>query len=140
MTAFTSKRLALAVLAGFAQLATPLTLARADVPKDLAASVGAALYDELVQRACWRDYSDMPEADRLVVEIKFTFKRGGGFADGPTLVSPAAVPTNDPPMQMFIQRAMAALNRCSPFQTIPAAYFDDPKPITATFAAKKLRR
>lgn len=77
---------------------------------------------QLVQRGCWRGAADMPDADRLQATIRVRFSRDGTFAAAPELRAPARIPTGDPPLQTFIQRAFRALNRCEPFD-VPPEYF-----------------
>lgn len=104
------------------------------------ATLAQFVFQEMVNRNCWRDSSDMPDASRLAAVIRITFKRGGMFDGEPTLVQPSRPPTNDIPLQTFISRTFAALKRCEPFQTIPQQYYDNPQYIDAEFRATKQAR
>jgi hypothetical protein len=71
------------------------------------------LSSQLVARGCWLDQDDMPDARRLRAVLAVRFGPDGRFLDAPKLVEPATAPENDRPMQVFIARAQAALEKCN---------------------------
>ncbi|MEZ5937762.1 MAG: hypothetical protein R3C52_06030 [Hyphomonadaceae bacterium] len=90
-------------------------------------SSGDFIRDQLLRRGCWADMDDMPDARRLRAVIRVRFERNGRLLGSPELVEPTRPPVGNPPLQVFIQRAFSALNKCSPY-TLPPGYTDKSPP------------
>jgi outer membrane biosynthesis protein TonB len=86
-------------------------------------TVADFIRSQLIAKGCWADQDDMADARRLRAVIRVRFERDGRLAAPPELRDPARTPSNDPPMQIFVQRAFRSLNICSPF-TVPPEYFE----------------
>jgi outer membrane biosynthesis protein TonB len=88
-------------------------------------TVADAIRDQLQRRGCWNDQKDMADARRLRTVIRVHFGRDGKLDEEPKLVDPARPPTGDPPMQVFVQRAFSALNKCNtPKYVVPPEYYE----------------
>lgn len=94
------------------------------------ASIADQIMSQLLARNCWGDQDDMADSRRLRATIAVQFSRDGKIRGGLKLIEPSSRPTNDPPMQVFIQRAYDALNKCNTlgFQ-VPEAYFQYNPPL-----------
>jgi hypothetical protein len=92
------------------------------------ASIKDQIMSQLLAR-CWGDQEDMADARRLRVTIAVQFGRDNRIRQM-KLVEPAAEPTNDPPMQVFLQRARVALRKCDTIGwQVPPAYFQYNPPL-----------
>ena len=79
---------------------------------------------QLINKRCWTDHSDMADAQRLQATFRVKFGADGKFAMEPELREPAREPINDPPMQVFIQHARTALQKCNKLGwQVPPEYF-----------------
>ena len=79
---------------------------------------------QLINKRCWTDHSDMADAARLQATFRVRFSNNGKFALEPELREPAREPINDPPMQVFIQHARTALQKCNNLGwQVPPEYF-----------------
>jgi hypothetical protein len=88
---------------------------------------------QLISNRCWTDHSDMADAHRLRTVIRVRFGRNGRFLEEPQMIEPSRPPTNDQVLQVYIQHAFTALNKCNTlgfavpkeyFETQPAQYID----------------
>jgi hypothetical protein len=97
------------------------------------AAIADQIMSQLLARRCWTDQDDMADARRLGAVIGVQFVRPGKLSKM-TLISPSPRPTNDQVLQVFIQRAFDALNKCNTqgFQ-VPDAYFTRPFTIELDF-------
>jgi hypothetical protein len=88
------------------------------------------LTSQLLARSCWLDQDDMADARRLRAVLAVRFGPDGRFLEAPRLVEPATAPKNDPPMQVFIARAQAALEKCNKagFQ-LPQSFLEKQPPV-----------
>jgi outer membrane biosynthesis protein TonB len=93
------------------------------------ATIADQIMSQLLARNCWGDQDDMADARRLKAVIGVQFNRDGHIRSM-KLVDPSSEPTNDPPLQVFLQRARIALNKCNTlgFQ-VPEAYFQYNPPL-----------
>jgi hypothetical protein len=75
----------------------------------------------------------MADAHRLRTVIRVRFGRNGRFLEEPQMIEPSRPPTNDQVLQVYIQHAFTALNKCNTlgfavpkeyFETQPAQYID----------------
>jgi outer membrane biosynthesis protein TonB len=101
--------------------------ARAGVGDKSAMTITVAdfIRDQLQRKGCWGDQKDMADARRLRTVISVRFGRDGKFSDAPKLLEPTRPPAGDPPMQVFIQRAFSALNKCNTMgYQVPPEYFE----------------
>ena len=79
---------------------------------------------QLINKRCWTDHSDMADAQRLQATFRVKFGADGKFAMEPELREPSREPINDPPMQVFIQHARTALQKCNKLGwQVPPEYF-----------------
>jgi outer membrane biosynthesis protein TonB len=94
-------------------------------------TVADAIKSQLISKKCWTNHADMADARRLRAVIAVRFGRDGHFALEPKLIEPTREPNNDPPLQVYIQRARNALSKCNQmgFQ-IPEEYFSFNPPET----------
>jgi len=94
------------------------------------ASIADQIMSQLLARNCWTDQDDMADARRLVAVIAVQFGRDGHIRGGLKLIEPNPRPTSDQVFQVYIQRAMDALNKCNTlgFQ-VPEAYFQYNPPL-----------
>jgi hypothetical protein len=76
------------------------------------ANAADAIRNQLLARGCWGDYDDIPDARRLRATLAVRFGPDGHFLEPPKLIEPKDMPENDPPLQLFILRAKAALEKC----------------------------
>lgn len=84
--------------------------------------IGQIIRAQLDAKRCWTDSSNMMDAHRLKASFALTFANGR-FAAEPRLVEPAAEPSNDPAMMVFLAKARAALRTCNTMGfDVPAAY------------------
>ena len=88
-------------------------------------TVADAIRSQLLSKGCWTNQADMADARRLRAVIAVKFGRDGHFSMEPQLLEPTRLPSGDPPLQVYIQRAFRALNKCNQmgFQ-IPDQYFE----------------
>jgi hypothetical protein len=96
--------------------------------KRMTARVADIIMSQLLARGCWGDQDDMADARRLgaVIAVQFGPDRRIRKME---LIEPRTRPTNDPPLQVFIQRAYDALNKCNnPKYQIPDEYFQTNPP------------
>lgn len=96
--------------------------------KRMTARVADVIMSQLLARGCWGDQDDMADARRLgaVIAVQFGPDRRIRKME---LIEPRTRPTNDPPLQVFIQRAYDALNKCNtPKYQIPDEYFETNPP------------
>lgn len=87
-----------------------------------AVGVAQAIRAQLDAKRCWTDSANMMDAQRLRASFAVAFNNGR-FAGEPRLVEPAAEPTNDPAMMVFLAKARAALRTCNALGfDVPADY------------------
>jgi outer membrane biosynthesis protein TonB len=88
-------------------------------------TVADAIRSQLLSKGCWTNQADMADAPRLRAVIAVKFGRDGHFSMEPRLIEPNREPAGDQPLQVYIQRARRALNKCNQmgFQ-IPEQYFE----------------
>ncbi|MGE0830197.1 MAG: hypothetical protein AB7O04_12710 [Hyphomonadaceae bacterium] len=68
----------------------------------------------LLRNRCWRAPADMPNPERLIVQVRFRLDAQGRVSGRPQVVSPTSV-MGDPEMRVAVDRAVAAVLRCDPF-------------------------
>ena len=91
--------------------------------KRMTATIADAIMSQLIARGCWGDQDDMADARRLGAVIGIQFARNGKVSKM-ELIEPRSKPTNDLPLQVFIQRAYDAVNKCNnPKFQVPEAYY-----------------
>lgn len=81
--------------------------------KRAGAEAVSAIARQLIDKQCWTDHSDMPEARRLSAIFRISLGADGHFTKEPELVHPAAPPLGDAPLQAFIRDARRALTQCN---------------------------
>ena len=93
--------------------------------KRMTITVADFIKQQLIAKGCWGDQEDLPDARRLRATIRVRFSRDGHFLSAPLLVDPTREPSNDPGLQVFVQRARNALAKCNNlgFQ-VPPEYFE----------------
>jgi hypothetical protein len=91
------------------------------------ATIADIIMSQLLARRCWGDQDDMADARRLGAVIAIRFDRSGRVSKM-ELIEPRSKPTNDLPLQVFIQRAYDAINKCNTqgFQVPPKYYEYNP--------------
>lgn len=62
---------------------------------------------------CWRSTADMPDPERLIVELSVRLNRDGSLSGQPRVVSPTNY-TFDPLMNEAVNRALRAVRTCEP--------------------------
>jgi hypothetical protein len=62
---------------------------------------------------CWRSTADMPDPERLIVELSVRLNRDGSLNGQPRVVSPTNY-TFDPLMNEAVNRALRAVRTCEP--------------------------
>ncbi|MEM6625789.1 MAG: energy transducer TonB [Pseudomonadota bacterium] len=82
---------------------------------------------------CWRDPSDMPNAERLRATIRFNLLPDGSISGSPKLIQPPVQPMGDQPMRVFVQRAYRAIRKCAPYDQLPAEGYETWKTVTLNF-------
>jgi hypothetical protein len=99
--------------------------------KRMTITVADYIKSQLVRRQCWTSQADMADAPRLRVVFAVSFKRDGKLAGEPKMLEPRSMPTNDMPLQVYIERARTALLKCNqPRYDVPKEYFDFNPPET----------
>ena len=90
---------------------------------------------QLLEHKCWVQPAEAPpDGERFDVVIDVRFNRNGRFSEGPVLMTPQAMPADNPPLQAFIQRAFDALKTCEAIGfRVPAQYFEDSRWIQMRF-------
>jgi hypothetical protein len=68
---------------------------------------------QLDAKRCWTDSGNMMDAQRLRASFGVSFTANGKFASEPRLIAPAAEPSDDPAMMVFLAKARAALRTCN---------------------------
>lgn len=87
-------------------------------------TIAQAIHGQLISKGCWGEQRDMPETARLRAVVAVKFGQDGRFISEPQLVDPGREPSNDPAMQVFIQRARSALAKCNQIGfDVPREYF-----------------
>lgn len=61
---------------------------------------------------CWRMPIDLPEPDRLIVNVQFELDRNGRLSGQPRIIDP---PTFDPAMRQAREAALRAIRQCDPY-------------------------
>jgi outer membrane biosynthesis protein TonB len=91
-------------------------------------TVADFIRQQLLSKGCWDDHDDAADASRLRAVIRVRFGRDGRFSEEPQLISPARIPSGDPPMQVYVQQAFRALAECNTkgFQVPPQYYEHQP--------------
>lgn len=68
-------------------------------------------------RRCWRDNSDSPNPDRLVVRVRFRLDPSGALIGQPQLLTP--IPPGDRELLVAGERALTAVRACAPYNDLP---------------------
>ncbi len=90
-----------------------------------------------IETKCFRDPSDMANAERLQVTYKITFNKDGSLMRSPRRISPTIIPGNDQQMRIFDINATRAIEKCAPYNDIlPAEYYDEWKDFTFVFGVR----
>lgn len=96
-----------------------------------------AMLKSKIETKCFRDPSDMANAERLKVTYKITFNKDGTLMRSPRRVSPTIIPGNDQQMRIFDINATRAIEKCAPYNDIlPAEYYDEWKDFTFNFGVQ----
>ena len=107
------------------EAATPAT----STPRS-SATIGDVIMRQILERACWGDQDELAGSRKLRAILAIQFGRDGHLRSEPRLILPEREPINDPPLQVFIARARAALNKCNTMGfTVPEEYFDYNPPL-----------
>jgi len=69
-------------------------------------------------RRCWRDNSDSPNPDRLVVRVRFRLDQNGALMGQPQLLTP--IPPGDRELLVAGERALTAVRACAPYDDLPS--------------------
>lgn len=110
-----------------------------NVPSTMAnLGVAEQIRAQLNVNRCWTDSSSMMDAQRLKASFGVTFGPDGKFASEPRLITPAAEPSNDPAMMVFLAKARAAMRTCNTlgFYVPPAYYSGDTRELVLEFSAR----
>ena len=110
-----------------------------NVPSTMAnLGVAEQIRAQLNVNRCWTDSSSMMDAQRLKASFGVTFGPDGKFASEPRLIAPAAEPSNDPAMMVFLAKARAAMRTCNTlgFYVPPAYYSGDTRELVLEFSAR----
>lgn len=67
-------------------------------------------------RVCWDDVIDLPNPERLNVEIRISLQEDGSLERDAELVRPARIPVGDRPMRVAVERALRAARKCAPYR------------------------
>ena len=123
-----------------APVSAPATPATATPLPSTMANLGLAeqIRAQLNVKRCWTDSSSMMDAQRLKATFGVTFGPDGRFDSEPRLITPAAEPSNDPAMMVFIAKARAAMRTCNAqgFYVPPAYYSGDTRELVLEFSAR----
>ncbi len=122
-----------------AATAAPTPITAATVPSTMAnLGVAEQIRAQLNVNRCWTDSSSMMDAQRLKAAFGVTFGPDGRFAAEPRLITPAAEPSNDPAMMVFLAKARAAMRTCNTlgFYVPPAYYSGDTRELVLEFSAR----
>ena len=65
---------------------------------------------------CWDDVIDLPNPERLNVEIRVSLNKDGTLDGDVDLVQPRRAPVGDRPMRVAIERALRAARKCAPYR------------------------
>lgn len=96
-----------------------------------------AMLKSKIETKCFRDPSDMANAERLKVTYKITFNKDGTLMRSPRRVNPTIIPGNDQQMRIFDINATRAIEKCAPYNDIlPAEYYDEWKDFTFNFGVQ----
>ena len=83
---------------------------------------------------CWRDPSDMANAERLRATYQIFFNRDGSIQGTPKRVRPAQISSGDQQMQVFNINAIRAIEKCAPYDDIfPPEHYEEWKEFTFNF-------
>lgn len=83
---------------------------------------------------CWRDPSDMANAERLRVSYKIIFNRDGSLQRPPQRLKPAQISAGDQQMLVFDINAVRAIQKCAPYDDIfPPELYEEWKEFTFNF-------
>lgn len=97
--------------------------------KRMSMTIADAIMSQLIARNCWGSQQDMADARRLGAVIAIQFNRGGNVSKM-ELIEPRSKPTNDMPLQVFIQRAYDAIRKCdTPKFQVPKEYYEYNPPL-----------
>lgn len=119
--------------------AAPAPITATTVPSTMAnLGVAEQIRAQLNVNRCWTDSSSMMDAQRLKASFGVTFGPDGKFASEPRLITPAAEPSNDPAMMVFLAKARAAMRTCNTlgFYVPPAYYSGDTRELVLEFSAR----
>jgi hypothetical protein len=76
------------------------------------ATVGDRVRMQLISKGCWADQDDLAQGRQLRTVIEVRFGADGKLAQPPALIEPPTMPTDDRPLEVFIARAMKAIETC----------------------------
>ena len=83
---------------------------------------------------CWRDPSDMANAERLKVSYRIMFNRDGNLQLPPRRISPRQISQSDQQMFVFDINAVRAIEKCAPYDDIfPPEHYEEWKEFTFNF-------
>lgn len=102
----------------------PLALAafvpQADKDRPLA-NIATSIARQLVDKECWTDHRDMPNARNLTTTLRIYLGADGHLTKEPELIHPPTLPASDIPLRTFIGFAQDALAKCNAMRfDIPA--------------------
>jgi hypothetical protein len=97
------------------------------------AKVRALLKEDM--RRCWRDNSDAPNPERLLVRVRFRLDPSGALVGPPQLLT--AIPPGDQEMLVAGQRALTAVRACAPYNDLPADQYRIWDEVTIKFGGKE---
>ncbi len=87
-----------------------------------------------IETSCYRDTSDMANADRLRATYSITFNRDGTLKRPPRRTQPAQIPMGDQQLRVFDINAQRAIQKCAPYSDIfPPELYDEWKDFTFIF-------
>ena len=91
-----------------------------------------SIYDQILP--CWDGVADLEESSRLLVSIRIVVLDDGFFAGPPTVQRPAQLEEGDADMAIAVERALAAVEGCKPYEIPPDRA---PLPVTINFGPLK---
>ena len=76
-----------------------------------------------IRNECWAGVDDLPNPERLNVQMRVLLNQNGAIADL-RLVSPGRRPLGRSPMGTAVDRALRAVNKCAPYRLPSEDYAD----------------
>lgn len=78
---------------------------------------------QIKQRECWVGVTELPDWEKLVVEISFQLDSRGRISKAPERIRPRNIPNNDRYMNIASDRAIRAIKECEPYNLPEDKYY-----------------